>query len=473
MDSNHETLPPPQTSESPPRLRGVPALAWLHRLVMLLFLAGFGIALMRGGDRQWVGMEEDPNSMEPQSLRAIWKTKPQHERNWQTATTGWYQARAPHATWYGVPPLWPWLMSFGGPPGSSETGGQGLKEDPKNPAPYSLNWEAGTIMRVCEINKWLTLAFLALLAFGVGRQWSLPGTINLLLVLGWMVLRPLQARATPETLSMILFLLTVLAAVRLLLKNTAWRHVHFGVVAGLAYLTDLSIVPLLAAWLLVTTARFLRGMLEKSQEGGWTCRGHFIGMQALVFAFLAVTVPNLHYHHVEDGRALSPVFNHYLNSVPQTTQELHSHTTQSLLTLVKTNAEEIPRAAVQPSRLLILAGLLGLLLIAVARAAGGGGAASRQAGVSIFQESRTVFYFILLAAFFYAALARPGEVLWQVFGLGALVLTMGAEALFGWAGRKGVDGGAYRIVFTGLQLVLSVHLMISIFQYFRALPMPS
>lgn len=439
---------------------------------MLLFLAGFGVALMRGGDRQRVGLAEDPNQMEPQSLRAIWKTTPQHERTWQAATTGWYQARAPHATWYGVPPLWPWLMSFGGPPGSSESGGHGLKEDPESLAPYPLNWEAGTIMRVCEINKWLTLAFLVLLALGVGRRWSLLGTINLLLVLGWMVLRPLQARATPETLSMILFLLTVLAAVRLLLKNTAWRHVHFGVVAGLAYLTDLSIFPLLVAWLLVTTARFLRGMLDKSPEGSWTCREHFIGSLALVFAFLAVTAPNLYFHHVQDGRALSPVFSHYMNSVPQSSQELHSQTTLNLLTLVKSNGEEIPLATVQPSRLLILTSLLGLLLIAVAYAARGR-AASRQAGLSIFPESRTVFYFILLTGLLYAALARPGEVLWQVFGLGALVLTMSAEALYGWAGRRGVDGGVYRVVFTGLQLVLTVHLMICMFQFFRALPTPS
>lgn len=472
MDSKPETLPPPQTPEPPSRLRGVPFLAWLHRLVMLLFLAGVGVVLMRVGDRQRDGLGADPNQMEPQSLRAIWKTKPQHERPWQAATTGWYQARAPNATWYGVAPLWPWLMSFGGPPSDSESGGQGLKEATESLAPYPLNWEGGTIMRVCQINKWLTLAFLALLAFGVGRQWSLLGTINLLLVLGWMVLRPLQARATPETSSMILLLLTVLAAVRLLLKNTAWRHVHFGVVAGLAYLTDVTIAPLLAAWLVVTTARFLRGLLDKSPEGSWTCRGHFIGMLALAFAFLAVTAPNLHFHHVQDGRALSPVFSHYMNSVPQTTQELHSQITQNLLTLVKLNTEEISLAAGQPSRLLILAGLLGLLLIAVAHAARGGSASQRK-GRAIFPESRTVFYFILLAGLFYAALARPGEILWQVFGLGALVLTMGAEALHGRAGRRGVDGGVYRIVFTGLQLGLTVHLMICMFQYFRALPTPS
>lgn len=471
MESTHDNLPQPETLEPPPRPRGALSAGWVQGSVVLIFLASFGFALMRMGDRQRARSGVAPDASELQSLQALWDTKPQHEQSWQAATSGWYQARAPHAMWHGISPLWPWLMSFGGPPRGEEVGGPTLMELHEAGLPLPA-WVGEMDAKSRHANQWFGMGFLVLVALGVGRRWSLLGTINLLLVLGWMVLRPLQARATPETLSMILLLLTVLAAVRLLLKNTAWRHVHFGVVAGLAYLTDVSISPLLAAWLLVTTARFLRGMLDKSAEGSWTCRGHFIGSLALAFAFLSVTAPNLHFHHVQDGRALSPVFSHYLNSVPQSTQELHSQTTQSLLTLVKSEAEDIPLATVQPSRLLILADLLGLLLVAVAYAARGG-SAPLQKGRSIFPESRTVFYFILLAGLFYAALARPGEVLWQVFGLGALVLTMSAEALYGWAGRRGVDGGVYRVVFTGLQLVLTVHLMICMFQFFRALPTPS
>ena len=53
------------------------------------------------------------------------------------------------------------------------------------------------------------------------------------------------------------------------------------------------------------------------------------------------------------------------------------------------------------------------------------------------------------------------------------MFTMGAEALYGWAGRRGLGGGVYRIVFTGLQLVLSVYLMSWMFRFFRELPTPA
>ena len=53
------------------------------------------------------------------------------------------------------------------------------------------------------------------------------------------------------------------------------------------------------------------------------------------------------------------------------------------------------------------------------------------------------------------------------------VFTMGAEALYGWGGRRGLGGGVSRIVFTGLQLVLTVYLMRWMFRFFRELPTPA
>ena len=466
MEITHDT-PPPEISETPPKPGRAGPTGWWRALVCLIFLGSFGVALMRMGNRQRERLEADPDQEELRSLQALWDTKPQHERPWQPATNGWYQARAPHATWDGVPPLWPWLMSFGGPAHGDESAGLTLMELQEAGSPLPA-WVEELRVKVWHTNQWLTLGFLGLLAMGVGRQWSLLGTVNLMLVLGWVVLWPIEARATPETLSMILLLLTSLCAVRLLQKNTAWRHVHFGLLAGLTYLTDLAIIQMLAAWLLVTAARFLRGALDKSPEGAWTCRGHFIGLLAMVFAFVAVAAPNLFFHRVHDGKALSPALRHYEKSVPQSTEELRSRTLESLQTIVKSNSMATS-AAMQPSRSLILGCLLGMLLIAVASAAGSG-AATFQKSLSNFSESRSVFYFMLLTGIFYAATATPGAVLWQVFGLCTVVLTMGAEALYGWAARRGEGRGVYRSVFTGLQLVLTVHLMICMFQFFRELP---
>ena len=445
-------------------------MGWVHGLLLLVFLGSFGIALMRLGERNEARRSAPPDEEELQSLQALWNTKLQHERPWTAATSGWYQAWAPHATWHGVPPLWPWLMSFGGPVRGDDSAGETLMELHKAGRPLPA-WVEEVRAKVLRVNLWLTWGFLLLLALGVGRQWSLLGTVNLALVLGWVVLWPLQFRATPETLSMILLLLTSFCAVRLLQKNTAWRHVQFGLLAGMAYLTDVTILPLLAGWLLVTTARFLRGLLDKSAEGSWTCRGHFIGLLALVFAFLAVTVPNLSFHRVQDGKALFPIFNHYEPSLPKSSQEFRARTMEGLETMVKLSSEANPSAKLQPSGSLILGGLTGMLLIAVASAARG--PASSGIGVAIFAEYRSAFYLLLLTGILYAATANPGPVLWPVFALCVLLLTLGAESLQGWARRRGLGGGFPYALFTGLQLVVTVHLMICMFQYFRELTNPS
>ena len=93
--------------------------------------------------------------------------------------------------------------------------------------------------------------------------------------------------------------------------------------------------------------------------------------------------------------------------------------------------------------------------------------------MAIFAESRSAFYLLLLTGILYAATANPGAVLWPVFALCVLLLTLGAESLQGWARRRGLGGGFPYALFTGLQLVVTVHLMICMFQYFRELTNPS
>jgi hypothetical protein len=187
----------------------------------------------------------------------------------------------PHHTDGVVNPLWPWLAA-------------------------RVHRDADTEELFFIRGKWLNLSICAaalLLGTGIAAtRFSLPATINLLLLAGLGALLPRAVWFQPEPLYFILFLAAWISAISALIKNSLWRYAIFGLLVGLAYLAKASALPLLAAFLGVSTLRCLwcglRYFIRKhhgDQNARWCPQAHLVGTVLCILTFLMTAGPRLSY----------------------------------------------------------------------------------------------------------------------------------------------------------------------------------
>lgn len=152
--------------------------------------------------------------------------------------------------------------------------------------------------------KWLNLGLtLSVLLIGAGfisRRFSLPATLNLLLLTGLGAFLPRAVWFQPEPLYFMLFLAAWTCAIATLAKNSLWRYTLFGILTGLAYLTKSSALPLMLAFLGISTLRFLvRWITDRirnhhSQNSPhWNSHSHIVGSLLCILAFLMTAGPQL------------------------------------------------------------------------------------------------------------------------------------------------------------------------------------
>ncbi len=377
----------------------------------------------------------------------------------------------PHATAANVPPLYPWLLAH-----TADAAGK----LPIMPELYRQGQRA---------NLWIGLGFLLLLGCWLWKNGSLLVAANAMLLLGFGVFLPHAVFYEPTVLFFGLYGLAFAFGLQLLTRNGAWPHVGFGLVVGAAYLTDVTILPLVLSWAVVTSLRFLFELCRRETHRAWNCPGHFIGLLGLSIAFLAVVGPNLQFHH-ERHHTWQPLTQEYLRV--ETTQ---SSGTQkiSLAEYWSTHnwgQEIMPqlqaklRALVFPAALNATApegtlrlltwrgayiwGLLVIFFIAAihARTRGpawfqDGPAADSRAGARVSFLLLTVALGLVAAALYHGLDGSENTIL-HLYPCLVLGLVLGAESLRQWAERRGRGGRAYSVIYRLAHVVLLAHLIYSV-----------
>ncbi|MBP7950513.1 MAG: hypothetical protein KA004_12735 [Verrucomicrobiales bacterium] len=400
----------------------------------------------------------------------------------------------PHATDGVVAPLWPWVAARLAAPEDSIDEASFATDTPQDLAFFQRGkW----------FNVRLTLGFLLLLGLWTARHFSVLGTANFLLLAGFGAFLPRAVYFQPEPLFFILFLLAWLCAIALLKRNAVWRHALFGLLCGLAYLSKTSIEPLILGWFGVSSWRFVRGCLHRGDPSAWSCRNHFIGVLAFLFAYLLVIGPTLGYNRERFGSAFHnfPRYWMWMDDFDTTGYKwMQQHPTAKELQAVP--PEEIPNArnyfkahpwpqwwhrltdgthakldqflAPKPEfkkprdgwkRILDLRGVyLGGLVVMLGLAAVYArtrGPAWFQTGPALHPEAGSAAIFVIgtfaaycLAYGWYHPVGRGERFLLGLYAPLVLSLLWGAEYLQKWADRRGGDGRWFRLVYRGIHVLI-------------------
>ncbi len=400
-----------------------------------------------------------------------------HQSHLPSFSKGYYQW-FPHATVEGVPPLYPWLLA------------QTASADGK------LEAMPVVYARGQWVNVWLGLGFLIMLGTWLWSKGSLLVAANAMVLLGFGVFLPQTIFYEPNVLSYGLHGLAFALALQLLTRNGAWPHVAFGLVAGAAYLTDLSLLPLVLSWACVTTGRFCWEMFRRETHRSWNCPGHFIGLLGMAFGFFAVVAPNLQYHHARH-QTWEPLRQAYLSveaedpaqpkvplqeflgdnahraDLPQAwLRKLHRVVFPRVLPA--TSPEGAPH--ILPWRNVYLWGLLAVFLIAGLHARTRGPAwfqdgpvADSRAGTRVAFVLLTTLFSLTAAAVYQGRDGSEHTILPIVQGL-VLALILGGETLRQWAERRGGGGRGgrgYTVAYRLGLLILLTHLIYSVVAFLQ------
>jgi hypothetical protein len=187
----------------------------------------------------------------------------------------------PHLTDGDVQPLWPWAMS-------------GLVDGDQRAAGLEPEKDRQLLRGVRSVQVWMGAGFLMLCGLMAARSLH-PGAVLPALLPG--ALLALLAYGTdfgPAGMNYMMVFLSWVCALRLLHRNSVWLHGVFGVLTGLAWLTDVTSLFVVAAWLAAATARWGWTSLRRGEQAlhePWIARNHFVGLVALVLGWISVCGP--------------------------------------------------------------------------------------------------------------------------------------------------------------------------------------
>ena len=236
----------------------------------------------------------------------------------------------PHHTDGVVNPLWPWVAARAHDPDESDE---------------------AFFLRGKWLNVYFSAGFCILLGLIASRYFSLFATINLTLLVGLGAMLPRAPYFQPEPLYYIFFFLSWLCCLGLLKKNSIWRYCLLGVVAGVAYLAKTSILPLLLAFVAVSTYRFLLGALPavvrkeyNRPASEWCWQTHIIGVFFLTVCFLMTAGPRLSFANERYGSPFHsyPSYWMWMDDFDSGYAFMREHQTKSSLRRIP--SDEVPSA---------------------------------------------------------------------------------------------------------------------------------
>jgi hypothetical protein len=252
------------------------ARPYLLAVILIIFTAlycylGRHLINQTNGDRN----RSDQQNNIRLALKAKEFASPDFSSSVSQALWNWF----PHYTDGVVSPLWPWVAA---------------RIHRENDSDEDF------FVRGKWLNIGLTLSVLLIGAGFISRRFSLPATLNILLLTGLGAFLPRAVWFQPEPLYFILFLAAWTCAIATLAKNSLWRYTLFGILTGLAYLTKASALPLMLAFLSISTLRFLvhwitdriRNHHHRSSLH-WNSHSHVVGSLLCILAFLMTAGPQL------------------------------------------------------------------------------------------------------------------------------------------------------------------------------------
>lgn len=253
---------------------------WTSLLISLALLAGVLAGFFHVGnrlaDRRYAGREPSP-PVEVMEVHAFKRAVKAHLLKSGVAGDGMtenFNRWLPHDSDGVIEPLWPWMMAslLAGDEASYEQTGIGREG--------------------ARRQLWTGAVLIGLLGLGAARSVSPPLALALMLGAA-VVLLPLSVYFLPGMLYAVLIFLCWACAWELLRRNSVWMHGIFGVLCGLAWLTNSSGWILPAAWLAASGVRWVISALTRGEGGdeAWTGRNHFIGLVAFALGWLAMAGP--------------------------------------------------------------------------------------------------------------------------------------------------------------------------------------
>lgn len=183
---------------------------------------------------------------------------------------------APHRTDGLAQPLWPWIAAWT------------LDEEELLESLNDLAWfRVGIVLS--------SLLFLGVIC---ARNFALPAALLIVVMTGLYGFLPTIPEFSGGTLFHLFFLLTWLACLYGLQRNSLWVYGVVGLFGALAYLAEDRILPLLVTFILITTLRAIWGWLAEHwcrMEGTslWVWSNQTFGLLILAAIFFSITGPRL------------------------------------------------------------------------------------------------------------------------------------------------------------------------------------
>lgn len=256
----------------PPRF-----LALMRWLVFGLLVAGF---LILGG-REWgpdlrPRAENELTALEKRHLHLAEATRADFTPDFTHSISEPLKQMLPHRTDGVVQPLWGWVVAC-------LDRGAGL---------------ADVLKRAFTFQLGLGLAFWLIIGITCARHFTLPAALLVMQISLFHGVLPSLVSFTSGTLFLVLILLSWVACVYALQRNSLWIYGLVGCFSALAYLTEARAWLLLAVFLFISTVRALWGWLEahwRAQAGisQWLRKNHRFGLIVLAACFGFIAGPRL------------------------------------------------------------------------------------------------------------------------------------------------------------------------------------
>lgn len=182
----------------------------------------------------------------------------------------------PHRTDGIAQPLWPWVAAW--------------------------SWNSTDVKKSLSDLAWFRVGFTLAALFLIGlmclRYFALPAALLVVALMGFHGFLGTISIYSGATLFYLFFLLTWLACLYALQRNSLWVYGLVGVFGALAYLSVDRVLPLVAAFILVSTLRALWGWIVAHwtpHEGTtlWVRRNHLFGLLLLAVGAGFIAGPRL------------------------------------------------------------------------------------------------------------------------------------------------------------------------------------
>jgi hypothetical protein len=258
-----------------------------------IILLGVGFAYLRIGS---LLIEQTNHSKErilggdqKNNLKLTLQTRDDLSPDWSKGVSGPIKNWFPHRTDGVVNPLWPWVAAW-----------LADKDHTISADDVVTDQDRALYHRGRRFHVGWTLGILAVLGFACARVFSLGAAVNVMLLVGFGALLPRTAYFQPEPLFFVLFLVTWLACLFALQRNSLWMHLMIGGFGGLAYLAKGSVQPLLMGYAAVATLRWALEWCQfwrripKVTISLWQQRDHWLCMLVMMLAFFMTTGPRLY-----------------------------------------------------------------------------------------------------------------------------------------------------------------------------------